>query len=328
MSTSPKLPPSPCATWHSPHVGRPAANTQLRRAQLVLALAVLIPTLLMLVIGIVLVALQRSTGAIVVGVLVLALCTSGITGYILGAVFLGKGANLVRVQNDFVSSVSHELRTPITSIRLLLESLGNERIELEDKRHAFQLLGREAERLELLVGRVLEISRLQTSYVFHRERIDVTALVDEALASFDALTLTTPTSVTLDVQPGLVVAGDRPTLVRALVNLLTNAWKYTGADKRIAVAAHGFGRRIEITVRDNGMGIPQEERASLFRQFWRGQKAQMKGAPGTGLGLAFVQAIVQGHRGKIFVASRPGATEFRIRLKQPRGIAALPAAAS
>ncbi len=293
-----------------------------------LALAVLIPTLLMLVIGIVLVALQRSTGAVVVGVLVLALCTSGITGYILGAVFLGKGANLVRVQNDFVSSVSHELRTPITSIRLLLESLGNERIELEDKRHAFSLLGREAERLELLVGRVLEISRLQTSYVFNRDRIDVSSLVEEAIASFDALTLTTPTPVTLDVQPGLVVVGDRPTLVRALVNLLTNAWKYTGSDKRIAVAAHGFGRRAEITVRDNGMGIPQDERASLFRQFWRGQKAQMKGAPGIGLGLSFVQTIVRGHDGKIFVASRPGATEFRIRLKQPRALATLPAAVS
>ena len=95
---------------------------QLRRAQLVLMLAALVPTILMSVVGIVQLWSHSSTSTLVTGILVLTFCTSGITGYILATIFLGKGASLVRVQNDFVSAVSHELRTPITSIRLLLES--------------------------------------------------------------------------------------------------------------------------------------------------------------------------------------------------------------
>ena len=86
-------------------------------------LAVLVPTVMMTGVGIVLLAIGSTATTLISGVLVLTFCTSGITGYILGSIFVGKGASLVRVQNDFVSSVSHELRTPITSIRLLMESL-------------------------------------------------------------------------------------------------------------------------------------------------------------------------------------------------------------
>ena len=106
---------------------------QLRRAQLVLMLVALVPTVAMTAVGIVLLVLERSTTALVAGVLVLTFCTSGITGYILSSIFVGKGASLVRVQNDFVSSVSHELRTPITSIRLLIESLQAGRLENADR---------------------------------------------------------------------------------------------------------------------------------------------------------------------------------------------------
>src|SRR5215510_10482590 len=161
----------------------PPANMQLRRAQLVLMLATLMPTIMMTAVGIVLLLLGRDTPSVVAGVLVLTFCTSGITGYILGSIFVGKGASLVRVQNDFVSSVSHELRTPVTSIRLLIESLRDGRLGDDDRAQVLSLLGRETERLEVLVGRVLELSRLQSSHVYRREIIDIAALVDEAIAA-------------------------------------------------------------------------------------------------------------------------------------------------
>ena len=111
----------------------PPANMQLRRAQLVLMLAVLVPTVMMRASASCCSIVGRSTTTMISGVLVLTFCTSGITGYILGSIFVGKGASLVRVQNDFVSSVSHELRTPLTSIRLLIESLRTGRLEDEDR---------------------------------------------------------------------------------------------------------------------------------------------------------------------------------------------------
>ncbi len=289
---------------------------QLRRAQLVLMLVALLPTVLMIAVGILLLVIERSTTTLISGVLVLALCTSGITGYILTSVFVGKGASLVRVQSDFVSSVSHELRTPLTSIRLLIASLRDNRLDPVDREQVLSLLGRETERLEVLVGRVLELSRLQSSYVYARERIDVRELVLEAIAAFDANTLTLPTPVATSLEPGLTVTGDRSTLVRALANLLTNAWKYTGEDKQIEVVTRNAGRWIEFLVRDNGTGIAGDEQRAIFEQFTRGRAAHENGAPGVGLGLAFVRAIVHGHRGRIDVESRAGETSFRIRLRR------------
>jgi len=282
-------------------------------------LAVLLPTILMIAVGIVLLATSSgSVPAIVSGVLVLTFCTSGVTGYILGSLFVAKGAALVRVQNDFVSSVSHELRTPLTSIHLLIESLRDDRLGAAERPQVLSLLARETERLELLVGRVLELSRLQSSYDYARDPLDLTAIVDEAIAAFDAITLTRPAPISRRIDPGLIVIGDRPTLVRALVNLLTNAWKYTGEDKQIEIGAAENRRWIEITVRDNGAGIESTEQRTIFEQFQRGRAAESSGASGLGLGLSFVAAIVRGHRGKLDFTSHPGETTFRIRLKRRR----------
>jgi two-component system phosphate regulon sensor histidine kinase PhoR len=297
----------------------PRANLQLRRAQVVLLLAVLLPTIAMIAVGVVLLATSAgSLPAVVSGVLVLTFCTSGITGYILGSRFLSKGAALVRIQNDFVASVSHELRTPLTSIHLLIESLRDGRLDAAERSQVLSLLARETGRLEALVGRVLELSRLQSSYDYARDPLDLSVVVDEAIAAFDAITLTRPTPVARRIDPGLVVTGDRPTLVRALVNLLTNAWKYTGEDKRIEITAAENRRWIEIAVRDNGTGIDPTEQSRIFQQFQRGRAADASGAVGLGLGLSFVTAIVRGHRGKLDFESRPGETAFRIRLRRQR----------
>ena len=296
----------------------PPANLQLRRAQLVLMLATLLPTVAMTGVGIVLLIVGHdSTTTLISGVLVLTFCTSVITGYILGSVFVTKGASLARVQNDFTAAVSHELRTPVTSIRLLMESLRNNQLSVTDRNDVIALLGRETLRLELLVSRVLDLARLESGgHAWRRERIDARSLVDEAIASFDAHTLSAPTAVEIDVERGLELVGDRAALERALVNLLHNAWKYSGDDKKIGIVARTAGRRIELTVRDNGIGIDPAERKSIYEQFKRGRAAHESGAPGMGLGLAFVRAIVRGHRGKLDFESRPGSTAFRMRLKR------------
>jgi two-component system phosphate regulon sensor histidine kinase PhoR len=299
----------------------PPANLQLRRAQLVLMLAALVPTVCMTALGIVLLLLHSSTTTLVSGVLVLSFCASIITGYILTSIFVGKGASLVRVQNDFVSAISHELRTPVTSIRLLLESLQGDRLNATDRDQVLSLLARETNRLEQLVTRVLELSKLESgAHAYARDRVDVKTLVDEAIASFDAVTLTNPTPITTSIEPDLVIIGDRPILVRAILNLLTNSWKYSGDDKRISIEARGAGRWVDLVVRDNGPGIDREEQRSIYEQFKRGRAAHETGAPGVGLGLAFVRTIARGQRGKLDFESRPGHTAFRLRLRRAKEV--------
>jgi two-component system, OmpR family, phosphate regulon sensor histidine kinase PhoR len=298
----------------------PPANLQLRRAQLVLMLATLLPTVAMTGVGIVLIVIGHgNTPTLISGVLVLTFCTSVITGYILGSVFVTKGASLARVQNDFTAAISHELRTPVTAIRLFMESLRDNRLSDDERQHVVELLGRETERLELLVTRVLELSRIESGgHAWRRELVDVRELLDEAVQAFDASTLEQPTPIAIDCEPELVIIGDRSVLVRALVNLLVNAWKYSGTEKRIAIEARAVRRRIEIIVRDNGVGIERAEQQSIYEQFTRGRAANDSGKPGVGLGLAFVRAIVRGHRGKLDFESKPGETAFRIRLRRRR----------
>jgi len=298
----------------------PPATVHLRRAQLALMLAVLIPTVLMTAVGIVLAAIGDDTPSAVSAVLILAFCTTGITGYILGSIFVGRGASLARLQNDFLSSVSHELKTPLTSMLLLLESLRGGRLGAEDTSKAFELLGRETKRLDELVSRLLELTRLETgAHVFDRVPLEVADLVRDAVASFEAASVSRPTEVEVTVEPGLMVVGDRATLVSALVNLLTNAWKYSDDDKRIAITARSDGRWIELAVSDNGIGMSRTDQRRAFARFSRGKSAIDRRTPGVGLGLAFVRAIARGHGGKVTIDSVVGdGTTLRIRIKRRR----------
>jgi two-component system phosphate regulon sensor histidine kinase PhoR len=297
----------------------PPANVELRRAQLIFMLVVLIPTILTTLIAIALLVVGGSY-PVVAAILVITLCCTGITGYILGTIFVGKGASLVRVQNDFLSSVSHELRTPLTSINLFLASLRDGRLKADEQAKVVELLGGEVDRLETLVSRLIELSRMETGrHPFARETVDVRAMIEDAIGAFDAASLARPTAVAVTVEPSLSLMGDRATLVRAVANLLVNAWKYSDEDKKITVDARGAGRYIEITVRDNGIGIPIAEQRDIFEEFHRAPAAIDRGAPGAGLGLAFVRAIARGHKGKVLVASRPGAgSAFTLRLRRGR----------
>lgn len=295
----------------------PPAIIQLRRAQLILMLAVLVPTVLMIGLGIILLVVGASSSmSIFLGVLVLAFTTTAVTGYILGSIFVGKGASLARVQNDFFSSVSHELRTPLTSIRLLLEGLQTNRLPDDERVQVIQLLSREVNRLDNLLVRTLDVSRMQAGHhAFHMRPIDVADLVNESLAAFDAATLSNPTPILVEVEPGLTLNGDRETLVRAILNLLVNAWKYTGDDKRIALRARAVKRKIELVVEDNGPGIEPDERGVVFDGFTRGRLALERRAPGVGLGLTLVRTIVRAHRGTIEISSPPGrGAAFRLLL--------------
>ncbi len=296
---------------------RSPANIFLRRAQLVLILAALVPTILMTATGIILVVAGQGSVSIVAGILVVAFCTSSVTGYILVSIFVSRGASLARVQADFLSSVSHELRTPITSIRMFIETLRDGRVnEPAEQQNCLRIMGQEMERLDGLVAKLMELSRVESGrQVFEHVVVEVDALITSALAGFDAVKLGTQVDVSVDVQPGLQVVGDPSALGQVLSNLLVNAWKYSPPEnKRIAVRAFAQKRWVIMDVENHGPGIPVDERQRIFDTFERGQAAIDAGMSGSGLGLAIVRAITRAHGGDVQLASAGRNTCFRVRL--------------
>jgi two-component system, OmpR family, phosphate regulon sensor histidine kinase PhoR len=298
---------------------RSATTIVLYRARLVFMLAALIPTVLMSAIGIILVATGGSRSlAIVAGILVLAFCAMAVAGYVLGSIFVARGSRLATIQNDFLASVSHELRTPLTSIRLFIDTLREDRVhDPVEKQRCLTVINQELRRLDNLVGRLIELSKIESRHAaFERKPVDVADIVADALAAFEAMKFGGGIEVHTKVEPGLVVRGDRSALAQAVGNLLSNAWKYTRpVDKKIDITADADLENVSITVSDNGVGIPRPEQEAIFEKFHRGAAAVETGSAGTGLGLAIVRAVVEAHRGTVDVRSHVDrGARFRITL--------------
>src|SRR5215831_2776948 len=154
--------PRPCENHFSLKFRAPT-NVILRRAQLTLILAALLPTILTTPVGIVILVMHSSAAVTVVGgLLVLAFCTSSLTGYILASIFLSRGASLAKVQQDFLSSVSHELTTPITSVRLFIDTLKSDRVtDPAERAKCLDIIDREMARLDGLVGKLIALSKIE-----------------------------------------------------------------------------------------------------------------------------------------------------------------------
>ena len=281
------------------------------RAQVILILGALIPTILTTPLAILLLVSGDLTRIeIVLGVLVLAFAASAVTGFLIGGVFLRRGSALVKVQHDFLSSASHELRTPMTSLRMFTDALLDDRLtDPEERANCLRVIRHEVDRLDDLVGRLIELSRLETEHIpYERIPLEIERVVQDALATFQGRQLIEKSQLHVDVDSDLLVVGDRVALVQVLVNLLSNAWKYSGESREILCSAKPSkdNKGVELIVADNGPGIPVEEQKRLFEKFWRGKDAIESGTSGSGLGLTIVEAIVKAHRGRIEFKSPPG----------------------
>jgi two-component system phosphate regulon sensor histidine kinase PhoR len=289
----------------------------LHRARLIFMLASLVPTVLMTAIGIILVASGQSRSlTVVTGILVLAFCGTALTGYFFGTYFVTRGANLAKVQNEFLSSVSHELRTPMTSILMFIDTLRDDLVTSpQERQRCLTIVHQELTRLDGLVGNLIQLSKIESRRAaLERSPVRVVDVVDDALAAFEAIKLGSDARVRTTLTPNLIVYGNRAALAQALGNLLSNALKFTPpTEKQIDVRAEAGPGTVSISVSDNGIGVERVERDAIFETFERGSAAAQSGSSGSGLGLAIVRAVVEAHRGKVEIHSEPGhGATFRI----------------
>ena len=216
---------------------------------------------------------------------------------------------LERVRSEFVANVSHELRTPLTCIKGYLETLLDG--ALDDRAHArrfLEIAGTHAERLDRLIDDLLELSNIESGRVtLAPMRLELGDLVTGVAAMFERQMAQKNQGIERSVPPGLAVRADRDRLVQILVNLVDNAVKFTPEGGRIRVEAEaGTDGRVEVRVRDTGIGIPSTDLPRLTERFYRVDRTRSREIGGTGLGLAIVKHLVQAHGGELRIESELG----------------------
>jgi signal transduction histidine kinase len=212
------------------------------------------------------------------------------------------------LRSQFVSSVSHELKTPLTAIRMFAETLQLDRADETTRKEYLDTIVNESERLTRLLNNVLDFSKIEEGRKAYRRETASLAEVVRTAARAMAYPLEQHGFVLrVEIDDTLPpVSVDADALEQAILNLLTNAMKYSGSGRTIDLRLARDDRQAVISVRDEGIGVPLADRARIFEKFYRIPTPENQRIPGTGLGLTLVDHIVKAHDGSVQVESAPG----------------------
>lgn len=249
--------------------------------------------------------------------------TGKIGGIVVAIQDVTKQKKLDNSRREFVANVSHELRTPLTTVKSYTETLIETLNENDMQKHFLEVINSEVDRMTRIVKDLLTLSRLDHGKeTLKKDRIDIRKLV-AGVAEKMALSAKEhghklTYSFTTDIEP---YTGDRDKIEQVLINLVSNAVKYTPDGGNIEIFAGSIYNEVYIKVKDNGIGIPKSDINRIFERFYRVDKARTRKAGGTGLGLAIAKEIVEAHGGKISIQSDTGmGTEVMITLPVKREI--------
>lgn len=247
--------------------------------------------------------------SLIMGVLIAIL----LIAILLGGFLIFRSVNqeilLAQQKTTFAANVSHELKTPLTSIRLFAEILEKGRQpDREKQQHYLKLMVSESKRLSRLINTVLDFSRIEEGEkTYHKQKFDLTDVVRRAT---DNLKLPLEqrgfTILIKGLDAPVPVLGDPEALEQVLINLLSNAEKYSGKRREIEIAITIINGRGIITVSDRGIGIPKGAAKKIFNKFYRVDDRLTTRVKGTGLGLTIARAIMREHGGEVSYQPREG----------------------
>jgi heavy metal sensor kinase len=219
---------------------------------------------------------------------------------------LGRVQGLVTELKDVTNNIAHDLRSPITSIRGIAETTITGKQDIDDYREMAGIVIEESDRLVAMINVMLEIAMTEAGVQsMSRDEVDIIGLVRNAHAFFQ--TVAEDKGVALGMESPeepLIIQGDLPQLQRMIANLLDNAVKFTPLGGKVNLVVENNPEHAVITVSDTGIGIAEQDLPRIFDRFYRGDRS--RSAPGNGLGLSHVKAIVRAHGGEIKVKSSPG----------------------
>ncbi|MCU9601239.1 two-component system histidine kinase PnpS [Pallidibacillus thermolactis] len=225
---------------------------------------------------------------------------------------------LEQIRKDFVANVSHELKTPITSIKGFSETLLDGAMYDQNALKSFlQIILKESDRLQSLTHDLLELSRIeQDGFKLNIGEVKCLTMLKELKESLDQQA--EDKQIHLEIHgEDVTIEGDKPRLQQIFINLMANALAYTPSKGRVDVYIKDVKDHVEISVKDTGIGIEQDEIPRIFERFYRVDKARSRYSGGTGLGLAIVKHLVEAHKGELDVKSELGkGSTFTVKLKK------------
>lgn len=225
---------------------------------------------------------------------------------------------LERMRSEFVANVSHELKTPIAAVKGFAETLLGGAVKDEETTKAFLgIIYDESERLNRLIGDILELSKIESRRApLILSPVDIKQFMTNTIAILEVSADQKQIEVNLTSPEELYMEGDEDRLRQIFVNLLSNAISYTPEGGKIFVNISVTEQeKVQITIKDTGIGIPEKDLPRIFERFYRVDKARSRGSGGTGLGLSIVKHLVEMHKGTITVESAVGeGTTFTLEL--------------
>ncbi len=210
------------------------------------------------------------------------------------------------VRTDFVANISHELKTPVGALSILAETIQDED-DLAVIHKLSQRMVKEAYRMAQTIDDLLELSRIELDGSVQPEEVSVVDVIRESVERLSHVVSQLGIQLVAEIpETDAVVMGDRVQLVSAVSNLIDNAAKYSEKGDTIIVKAEKVGEKVEISVIDEGIGIPQVDLDRIFERFYRVDRARSRGTGGTGLGLSIVRHVASNYGGTVNVKSQEG----------------------